>query len=390
MKNAVLIYGATGYTGRLIALRARDRWLADQGSASPRTWTRPPRLGGRDAQKLEALAKPLDLPWVAASLDDNAAMDAALADVAVVVNAAGPFGTTASKMVKACLRNRVHYLDLCGEFGAFRQVDDYNVDAVQRGVMLMPGAGFLVTGSDFLTARLVRRLPGLHVLRVALSATGMLSRGSFATLLDSTREGMSVRRAGRLVSVAAGQMERTFHFSPDGRSDPATCTVVRLPDLMTAVATAAAGGARLENVETYAEAEGLRRAWYQAASLAALPLQTWPLKQIVQAQIGLLPEAPPAGRDRTQIVVVEGEDRYGGLRLRSRLEAPDPYAFSAWSAVHLVESVLGSLRDRGSVPPGLRTPAGTFFDELAQAMGACDCAIVGDVLESGMGARSHG
>ncbi|MBK8019755.1 MAG: hypothetical protein IPK20_25735 [Betaproteobacteria bacterium] len=86
MKNAVLIYGATGYDRPVDRLaRARPLTLPINVPPRPRTWTRPPRLGGRDARNSRRWQKPLDLPWVAASLDDNAAMDAALADVAVVV-----------------------------------------------------------------------------------------------------------------------------------------------------------------------------------------------------------------------------------------------------------------------------------------------------------------
>ena len=78
--RAVLIYGASGYTGRLLAARAKARGL-------------PTILAGRSAERLEPLAQSLGLPWRAVTLNDPAGLDAALQDVAAIVNTAGPFET---------------------------------------------------------------------------------------------------------------------------------------------------------------------------------------------------------------------------------------------------------------------------------------------------------
>src|SRR5437870_4193251 len=101
-----LLYGATGYTGGLIARAAVERGLR-------------PGLGGRDARRVGALADRLGLEWRAAGLDDPAALDAALDDVPLVLHCAGPFRTTSQPVAAACLRRGVHYLDLTGEIGVF-------------------------------------------------------------------------------------------------------------------------------------------------------------------------------------------------------------------------------------------------------------------------------
>src|SRR5687767_5187203 len=94
-----LLYGSYGYTGRLIAERARELGLT-------------PLLAGRDARAVEAQAAELGLPHRAFALDDAAALDAALRETRVVLHAAGPFSRTAKPMVEACLRTGTHYLDI--------------------------------------------------------------------------------------------------------------------------------------------------------------------------------------------------------------------------------------------------------------------------------------
>ena len=92
------IYGATGYTGRLIAKAASDRRAR-------------PILAGRNLDKVKRVAEPLGLSARAFDLRDPAGIDAAIKDVSVVLCAAGPFSATSRPVADACLRNRVHYLE---------------------------------------------------------------------------------------------------------------------------------------------------------------------------------------------------------------------------------------------------------------------------------------
>ena len=98
----LLVYGANGYTGTLVAELARDRGLA-------------PILAGRNAATIAALAQRLGFEHRVFGLDQPAAVDAGLADIAVVLHCAGPFVHTSQPMADACLRTGVHYLDITGE-----------------------------------------------------------------------------------------------------------------------------------------------------------------------------------------------------------------------------------------------------------------------------------
>src|SRR5256885_777750 len=122
------LYGATGYTGPLIAERAVERGHK-------------PLLMGRSEEKLKPLAQRLGLEHRAVSLDDARALREAIRGHAVVLHAAGPYIHTSAQMVQACLDERASYLDITGEPEVFKQIYARDAEARGAGVALIPGVG---------------------------------------------------------------------------------------------------------------------------------------------------------------------------------------------------------------------------------------------------------
>ncbi len=103
MADPLLIYGATGYTGRLIARAALARGLH-------------PVLAGRDAGRLKLLSESLGgLEVRQARIDSPAELSQALDGSRVVINAAGPFSRTAEPISRACMAAGTNYQDVTGE-----------------------------------------------------------------------------------------------------------------------------------------------------------------------------------------------------------------------------------------------------------------------------------
>src|SRR4051812_41660755 len=127
--NQVLLYGAYGYTGQLIARFAAKYNLR-------------PVLAGRRGEALKPLAEQLNLPYKIVDLDDSTALEAALREVKVVIHCAGPFDRTARQMVNACLKTGVHYLDINGDMDVFEELYSFDNAARNAGIMVMSGAGF--------------------------------------------------------------------------------------------------------------------------------------------------------------------------------------------------------------------------------------------------------
>ena len=128
-RGAWMIYGANGYTGHLVAVEAKRRGLN-------------PVLAGRRAGPIEKLATELGLPARVFDVDDPPSATAALADMAVVANCAGPFAATSAPMIDACLKNsnplsRYHRRDRRLSRGApppHRSKDCWNRNLPRRGL----------------------------------------------------------------------------------------------------------------------------------------------------------------------------------------------------------------------------------------------------------------
>jgi short subunit dehydrogenase-like uncharacterized protein len=190
--DPLMIYGATGYTGRLITRHARALGLR-------------PLLAGRSAPRLAALAAECGLEYRVADLSDPDTLARALDDVLVVVHAAGPFSATSRPMVDACLRTGTHYVDIAGEIPVIEALARRDAEARARAVMVMPGGGFDVVPSDCLAAHVARRLPGATRLLLGLTGLEFATRGSAKTLVEHAGA-VAIRRNGVVTSVRQRQL----------------------------------------------------------------------------------------------------------------------------------------------------------------------------------------
>ncbi len=336
MPSILVIYGAYGYTGELVARHAVERGLA-------------PVLAGRDSERLARLARELGCPWRAFPLSDPDAVRRGVEDAGAVLHCAGPFAATYRPMAEACLDARVHYLDLTGEPQVLGAVAEMGPHAQRAGVMLLPGAGFDVAATDCLAAHLVRRLPAAKKLVLALSGLARPSRGTARTILAGAGDLRGWRPPPGTPAL------RTFDL---GRG-PVSAVPVPWPDLVTAPRSTGVG-----DVTVYLQASAALRALLRAAPLAAPLLGEAPLREagawlLSSGERGPGPEARAAGRS---VVHGEAEDAAGG-RVAARLVLPDAYAFTALVAVEMALRTL-----RGPVPPGWQTPSSAFGPDLPLAL----------------------
>lgn len=343
-ERKLMIYGATGYTGRLAASEAVEAGV----------W---PVLAGRDAGKLAPMG---DSPAVTAGggsrrgppeirafgLDDAAGIAAALEDIDVVLHCAGPFSRTALPMFKACLGTGTHYVDVTGEIAVCEALAARDAEAREAGIMVLPAAGFDVVPSDCLIADLAARHPGGRVLRLGLSVRSGASRGTIKTALESVNA-MRIRRDGKIRRVTAGSMRHDFDF---GRG-PTEALVTPLTDVSTAWWSTG-----IENIETYNRAGRrlprlMRLSRWFGWLLAARAAQA-----LLRGMIDRRPPGPSDAERRTSegIMVAEIEDARG-RRAAARMRVPDPYGFTAKALVAIGVRALS-----GDFKAGYQTPSTAY------------------------------
>lgn len=108
----IIVYGATGYTGRLVAEYLNTHYGSSPGAPK---WA----MAGRSAEKLAAvrdeIGAPADTPLVVANADDPADLEAMCARTKVVLTTVGPYQLYGDQLVAACVKTGTDYADLCGE-----------------------------------------------------------------------------------------------------------------------------------------------------------------------------------------------------------------------------------------------------------------------------------
>jgi short subunit dehydrogenase-like uncharacterized protein len=332
---SLIVYGATGYTGRLVARLAADYGLR-------------PILAGRSAEAVAGLARELGLEHRVFPLDDAARLRGGLAGCRLVLHCAGPFARTWRAMSDACLATGVHYLDVTGEIEVFQGLADRDGEARQAGVLLLPGVGFDVVPTDCLAAYVAGRLPSARRLLLGIASSGPLSHGTATTALENQHRGGMVRRDGRLTGVPAGWRTRELDFG-DGR----VRTAVTIPWGDVATAWHSTG---IPDIEVYAALPpGLIRMIRASRHLGWL-LRRGPVKALQQKFI----DARPAGPDAEELA--RGTSRAwarveddAGRSVTAALKCPNAYLLTAHTALMAASRVLEE-----EVPPGFQTPSTAF------------------------------
>lgn len=334
-----MLYGATGYTGRLTAELARQRGLE-------------PILAGRTASTLEPLARTLSVESRVFDLEDPARLREALRGVTAVLHMAGPFSATAVPMLDACLATGCHYLDISGEVATFEALYARHEQAARAGVVLMPGVGFDVVPTDCMAAMLHAALPDATELELGFIGLGATpSPGTTKGWIEGLGRSGLVRSGGRLVEEPIGARTRRVAFP----SREARCIAVPLADVVSAhVSTGIA------NIAVYVAVPEAARLGIGLLASARPLLGRPPVQRTLQRLVALAVKGPNEAARRASRSEVWGEVRNRtGSVVSAALSTPDGYTLTADASLRCLERVLS-----GSVGPGATTPAKALGSEF--------------------------
>lgn len=327
-----LIYGANGYTGRLILEEAVRR--GEQ-----------PIIAGRRRDELEALGRSFNVPVRLFDLEDPAAIQAGLEGVGVVLHCAGPFSATCAPMLEACLATGAHYLDITGEIDVFAHCHAQDARAKSAGVLVVPGVGFDVVPTDCLAAMMAAELPSAQHLVLAFDGGGGFSPGTAKTSVEGLGHGGRIRRDGQLQRVPLAW--RTRSFDRAGRAIHAM--TIPWGDVYTAFLSTG-----IPNIEVYmavppSTAKRLRRMRLLGPLLRLSFVQNF-MKRRIEAQVRGPDSATRAKSKTTVWGEVSAPD---GTMLARRLTTPNGYALTVTASLGVVEAI----RFGDASGSGYRTPS---------------------------------
>jgi len=333
-----LIYGATGYVGRATAASAVERGLE-------------PVLGGR-SDAVRELAEELGVDAVVVGVDDAAGLTAALADVAVVLNCAGPFHRTYRELFDACLATGTHYLDIAGErvvLEAAAAADDAAKDA---SVMLLPAVGFAAVATDCLAAHLAGRLPAATHLRLAWARqgpAGMPPGTAQGAVEDAAEVSSRLHRVGGEIVEARPRPTLEVDFG----EGPVPTVLRTWADIYLAEKSTG-----IPNVEVYLALEPqLLKMNDQLERIRSL-LRFRVLRELVRRQIPTGGTAEELAASATHVwgEVFDAD----GNRAVARLHGPE--AGLVWTSRCCLDVVTHVLA--GEAPPGHQTPSSAYGADL--------------------------
>ncbi|MEU7073881.1 saccharopine dehydrogenase NADP-binding domain-containing protein [Streptomyces narbonensis] len=331
--QAVAVFGAYGHTGRFVVAELLDRGFA-------------PILTGRDADKLAALgASHPGLAVRPATVDDAASLDRALAGAAAVINAAGPFASTAAPVIEAALRAGIPYVDVAAELEANADTfARFAERAAEAGTVVIPAMAFFGGLGDLLVTAAMGDWTSADEAHVAYALSSWHPTAGTRSAGTVSRK----RREGRRAVFSEGRMQY--------RDDAPPTTTWPFPEPIGV--RSVIGEFTMADVVTV------------PSHLAVPEVRTY--MTVEAAKDVVAPETPaPTAADGSgrsdQTFLVDVVVRSGGEERRATASGRDIYAFSAPLAVEAVDRVLtGRTRTVGVASAGAVFDAPDFLRALTE------------------------
>jgi short subunit dehydrogenase-like uncharacterized protein len=385
----VVLFGATGFTGRLVA-----EYLASTHATHQARWA----LAGRDLKKLEAVRAGLaalspalaGLPLLQADATDGAALEGLARRARVVCTTVGPYAKYGDALVAACVAAGTDYCDLTGETQWMRRtIDAHHARAQETGARIVHTCGFDSIPSDLGVHMLQEHARAAHGGRLsevrcyADSVRGGASGGTVHSMLQAVDEAAKDPSVRRVMGNPYGLNPDPKERGPDGR-DAVKVSFSRDvgkwtgPFVMASVNTrvvrrsnalldwAYGRDFRYSEVQSFGKGpRGMLRAAAMTAGLggflaaANVPLLRRQLEQRVLPAPGEGPskEAREKGFFVFRLFGEGADGRGGALRLEGKVAAKGDPGYAATSRM-LGESALCLAQDgAGKAKGGVLTPA---------------------------------
>jgi short subunit dehydrogenase-like uncharacterized protein len=345
----IVLYGATGYTGRLVAGELARRGLDHV-------------LSGRDEAKLARLD---GAPTKAASLDDDAALRDLLQDASAVINCAGPFTLAGDALARAAIATGTHYVDSTGEQSFMQMLfERHNRAAEHAGVALIPALGFDYSPGDCIARLAAAGLEPLDELVVAYAVEGFgMSRGTLKSALEMMKGGDVVYEDQQWRAAPRGVFRGSFDFpEPIGHQSMSrfqSGEVITVPHH-----TRTSKVTSLITTSTIAPGPLGAVVPYTMPGLA-LTLRT-PLRGLLSRAVGMLPEGPKEeARRAAKYTIVAVAKSAGGATRQGIVRGSDIYGTTAVALAHGAELLSAPGFDRaGALGPAAAFDPAAFLNHL--------------------------
>lgn len=246
-------------------------------------------------------------------------------DITILINVAGPFIKTQNGLIEACLQSKTHYLDISGEYPEMVNAFQYDEQAKNKNIVIIPAAGFGVVPTDIAAKMAADKIVDPTHLTIAYATEGEVSRGTLYTVLkDINKAGVVIRNGKKELAKPA---MKEFNFQLDHKKFKAVYNPWRA-DLFTAQKSTG-----IQNIETYSVFPGFVVKMMQGKLLW---LRNLMLKRIIK----WMPEGPNAkhlNNGKTYILAIAKNEK--GDKSRVEIKGPEAYVFTINCLLSLIEKI---------------------------------------------------
>ena len=334
-----MIYGAYGYTAKLIAAEAVKRGHQ-------------PVLAGRDEAQLLDLSDQLGLAYRVFELDHPKKIKQALEGIDIVLHCAGPFVHTADIMREACIGSLTHYLDITGEADVLEQSYQTHARAQEAGVVVISGVGFDVVPTDFMAYALKQRLADATHLELAFAGDGGVSPGTAKTMVEMMPGLGKIRQAGEVKTVPLAYVGKELPFS----DKPRYCMSIPWGDIVTAYYSTEIPNILVLTAIEESQAKWVKRCNHIVDLLAIKWVRKYLQKLIAKKVVGPSAEARAAGFMRLWGRAYNEQDS-----VEMFVDTPEGYSFTVISSLLFVEELLANKIMPGAYTPSQAVDSSKFF-----------------------------
>lgn len=337
---SVLVYGATGYTGKLVVQEFIKKGIR-------------PTLAGRNANKVKELANLHKLNDLVFDLLDEANIVNQIQSFKVVLHLAGPFSETAAPMVRACILAGVHYVDITGELAIMQWVNEQSPAASSKGIMLLCGAGFDLVPTDCVANRLKSELPDASHLEIAFHMEGgSISHGTMMTLANNLGATSYSMINGSLMPKPLGHKGKKIQFR---EGETRFCMTIPWGDLFSAHISTG-----IMNIETFTSVSRFVYALLKFQFLLNPILRSSWFKKLFKTYITQNITGPtPSQNIHGKSFVTGCIQNISGNKISHCLQTNESYLLTAQTSVLIISKILA-----GDLKMGYQTPATAYGQDL--------------------------
>ena len=323
----ILIYGANGYTGQLMARTFKEYGLS-------------PILAGRS----DAVAKTaidLDLDYTVFEVNE---VKNELTDIDFLINTAGPFRATQGPLMDACIETGTHYIDVSGKWKEVDRAIERDQRAREAGVVLLPSAGFGIAPPDIAAHIALSKIETPESAFTVAATYGGVSRGTLYSMLSEIDEVGIVWRKG--ANVPAHPAEEAVEIELFGTKVKAVNNPLRA-DLRTVP-----HATKVPNYQSFMKLPNF--------AIGMMNGKLGGLRKLILSKIHWLPLGPNEKQLKSghTLVYAEARNQQGNI-CRVHLKGPEAYLFT----VELVRLFLIRIAE-GNTRAGFTTPGQWIREDI--------------------------